>query len=98
MRFGPQGRENGWGATRIVFLGDEPAAPRQYDVGSDEAGELVEGGAVDPFVFEGQAAPLIIVELGAFAQLFFEYSNFLLQVFNDVLLVAVHPTGDREED
>ncbi|HWH69044.1 MAG TPA: hypothetical protein VNT26_06650 [Candidatus Sulfotelmatobacter sp.] len=40
----------------------------------------------------GQPAALVIVEAGFLAQLFFEDPDLLLEVFNDVLLVAVEPS------
>jgi hypothetical protein len=39
---------------------------------------------------------LVVVEARAFFQLFFEHADFLFEVFNDDLLVLVHPSGKAD--
>ena len=49
--------------------------------------------APDGLAFDGRSAALVIIESRAFSQLLFEHPNFLFQVFDDDLLVAVYPAG-----
>jgi len=59
---------------------------------------LVQSSAADGFAFDGQPLSLIIIEPRFFTQLLFEDANFLLELGDDILLVAAHPTGDRNEE
>ena len=43
--------------------------------------------------FDGKAPALVIIEVRTFPELLIEHTNFLLKIFNDNLLVAVHPVG-----
>ena len=72
--------------------------PGQQSIGGDQVGEVVEGATPDPFAFGRQPAALIIMDSRYFTQLFFEDANLLLQIREDLLLVAVPPTGDRNEE
>jgi hypothetical protein len=45
-----------------------------------------------------QSAALVIIESRAFSQLLFEHPNFLFQVFDDELLVAVYPAGKKTQE
>ena len=97
------GRLCGWSAgfealAGIVCLGDESPVPGQQGVGGDEAVKMVEVGKSDPFAFEGEGATLIIIEPGFPAELFFEDTDLFLEIDDDLLLVAVHPAGDRDDE
>ena len=72
--------------------------PGQQRVGRVETGELVQSRSADAFAFDGQSSLLIIIEPSFFTELFFEDANLFLEVRDYVLLVAVHPTGDRKEE
>ena len=70
--------------------------PAQQSVRSYDAGEAQEAFSSDGLTFEGQSAALNIIEPRAFPQLFFEHTDFLLEVFNHNLLVLVHPPGEAD--
>ena len=72
--------------------------PGQQSIRSDETGEWVQSSAADVFAFDGQPSSLIIIEPRFLTQLFFEDANLLLEIRDDILLVAVHPTGERNEE
>ena len=59
----------------------------------DDAGQAQKVFATDGFAFYGQLTALVIIEARAFSQLLLDHADFLLEVFNDDLLVAVHPSG-----
>jgi hypothetical protein len=61
--------------------------PRQKGVRSYNTGQAQEPFSADGLTLNGQSAPLIIIESGALAQLLFEHTDFLLEVFNNNLLV-----------
>jgi hypothetical protein len=65
---------------------------RRYDV--SQAQEVF---ATDEFAFHGQSAALVIIEARASSQLFFVHADFRLEVFDDDLLVAVHPSGTADQ-
>jgi hypothetical protein len=46
----------------------------------------------------GQLATLIILEARTPSQLFFENQDFLLEIFNDELLVVIHPAGNAHQE
>ena len=52
----------------------------------------------DLFRLGGQPSALVVVEAGLLAQLLPEDLNLLLEVFNNVLLIAVDPTGQTDEE
>jgi len=78
--------------------GDERPGPGQQSIRSDETGKLVQSSAADAFAFDGQPSSLIIIEPRFFTQLLFEDANFLWELGDDILRVAAHPTGDRNEE
>jgi len=86
------------GATGIVFLGDEQSVPGQQGIRTDETGELVQSRATEAFAFAGQSSSLIRIEPRLFTQLFFKNVNLLLEIRDDVLLIAAHPTSDRNKE
>ena len=71
--------------------------PGQQGIRTDETGELVQSSASEVFAFEGQPSSLILIEPRFFTQLFFKNVNLLLEIRDDILLVAVHPTSDRNQ-
>ena len=66
--------------------------PSQERVGRDDAGKAAESLAPHNLRLESQAAPLVNVEPGTPSQLLLQNTHFLLKVFDDYLLVAIHPT------
>jgi len=84
-------------AAGIVLLGDQPLMPIQERARGDDGGDLVEAIQADLPRLGGEPAALIIVESGSFAQLLLQHSDLLLEVFDDVLLLAVHPTGQAHK-
>jgi hypothetical protein len=62
----------------------------------DENVEDVEGNG--GLALDGQSAALIVIEPRAFSQLLFEDADFLLEVCDNDLLVAVHPAGDANQE
>ena len=65
--------------------------------GCDDSRNLLQPAQTDGFGFGSQPTALVIVEPGPFAQLFLEDSDLLLEVLNNVLLVAVDPTGETKQ-
>jgi hypothetical protein len=53
--------------------------------------------SADGLAFHSQSAAWVVVEARAFSQLFFEHADFLFEVFNDDLLVVVHPSGKADQ-
>ena len=98
-----QFRIHRWSANRIgsgegPLLGDEGTEPAKQSVGSDEGGELSKATPSDDLSFASKADSLSVREgLGFAAELLEENTIFLLEIFNDHLLVAVHPAGDRKK-
>jgi hypothetical protein len=70
--------------------------PGQKSVRCNDAGKAQKTFSTDWLALDCPSAPLIIVEPRAFAQLLFENADFLLEVFDDNLLVTVHPAGDAD--
>jgi len=66
--------------------------PSRQRVQGDEPGKAHQIFPTNAPGLEGQAFPLVIVELWAPSELFLEHANFLLEVFDGLLLAAVHPT------
>jgi hypothetical protein len=58
-----------------------------------QTGESIQRRSAQPLSFAGQPSPLLIIESGLLAQQFLEHANFLLQIFDHILLVAIHPSG-----
>ena len=72
--------------------------PIQKRARGGDGGNLFEPLQTDFLGFGGQSSALLVVEPGLFAQLLLEDFDLLLEVFDDVLLVAVDPAGQTEED
>ena len=47
--------------------------------------------------FDGIPAALVILEARTFPQLLLEHTDFLLELFNDDVLVAVQPAGTADQ-
>jgi hypothetical protein len=72
--------------------------PRQQGARGYDAGQAQKVFATDGFAFHGQSAALVIIEARAFSHLLFEHADFLLEVLDDDLLVAVHPSGTANQE
>jgi hypothetical protein len=73
--------------------------PTQNGSWGDQSGNLSEHPSTEDLAFDGQATSLVVVEQNAFlAQLFFEHLIFSSQVLDDVLLMAIDPTGQTDQE
>src|SRR5664280_2061801 len=73
----------------IVFPGNWTLMPIQQRARGDDSGEHFEPLQTDLPGLGGQPSALVVVEAGLLTQLFLQDSNFLLEIFDDALLVAV---------
>jgi len=80
-------------ASPIVFARDEPLMPIQESAWGAQSGNSFEVFETDVLGLGRQPSPLCIVESGFLAQLFVEDFHLFLEVLDQVLLVAVDPTG-----
>jgi len=72
--------------------------PTKKSVGCHDGSYFLECLAAQYLSFDGQVTPLIIAEQDAFlAELLFEYLVLSPQVLDNILLTAVDPTRDDEE-
>jgi hypothetical protein len=82
----------------IPFLGDEQAVPTQDGVRRHQGADLSEEPAAKDLGFDCQASALIVVEQDAsLDELLPEDLVFGAQVVDDLLLLAIDPTGEDEE-
>ena len=73
--------------------------PTKQGVGGHNRADFLEGLAAQNLSFDGQAAPLVIIEQDAFlAELLFQYLVFSPQVLDNILLMTINPTRDDEEE
>ena len=72
--------------------------PIQKRARGGQSGDSFEVFQADLVGLGGQPSTLAFVEAGPLAQLFLEDSDLFLEVFDDVLLVAVDPTGQAYEE
>jgi hypothetical protein len=72
--------------------------PIQQRARGNDAGDCLASWQSDLFGLGGQPAALLIVEPGLFAQLLLEDFDLLLKVFDNVLLVAVDPARQAEQE
>jgi hypothetical protein len=63
----------------------------------DDRGKAPQSIPSEHLRFGSQPTALVVGESGLSAQLFLEHLHFLLEVFDDELLVAIEPTADAEE-
>ncbi len=81
------------------LLGNELPVPTEDGVGSDERGDFGKGTAADCFASHGQSASLIIGQPESSAtELLLENSVLLSEVFDDCILLAADPTGERSNE
>ena len=72
--------------------------PIQERARGDDGGDLLEPMPTDFLGLSGQSSALVVVEPGLFAQSLLEDFDLLLEILDDVLLVAVEPAGQTDED
>ena len=72
--------------------------PTQQRARSDDGGDLFEPLQTDFLGLGGQSSALVVVEPGLLAQLLPEDQDLLLEVFDRVLLIAVDPAGQTDEE
>ena len=83
----------------VVLLRDEIAVPAQDRVGRRDACELAQQFSAKRFTLHGEATTLGVREAQAAAAEFLSQNTVLrLQVVDDVLLLAIHPPGEGEEE
>jgi hypothetical protein len=70
--------------------------PWQQVVRSHQTEESIQRNTPHPLGFDSQLSALAIIKLRFLAQQFFERTDSLLQTFNHVLLVAIHPVSDAD--
>jgi hypothetical protein len=74
------------------------APPRGYSRGSERLPHHLEHLAAEDFAFAGQPATLIVgQEDSPFAEFFFEDLVHGAEVFDDILVLAIDPTGQDDE-
>jgi hypothetical protein len=78
----------------VVFPGDQAPVPGQQSIRRHQAGESIQRFTPQPLVLDSQALALAIIEPQFLAQRFFAHMDFFLQIFDRVLLVAIHPAGN----
>jgi hypothetical protein len=71
--------------------------PRQESVRGYESGDASKSFSTDGLGVDRQAAALIITQARAFSQLLLEHAYLLPEVFDDSLLVAIHPAGNAHQ-
>jgi hypothetical protein len=73
--------------------------PTNKSVGCHNRADFLERLTAQYLPFDGQAAPLIITEQNALlAELLLQYLVFSPQVLDNILLMAVNPDRDDEEE
>jgi hypothetical protein len=83
-------------ANGIVFLYHKAPMPSQQSIGRHQAAEPLKCFAPKRFALGGQTSALFIIKARLLPHQFFEHPDFFLQVFNDVLLIAIHPASDAD--
>ena len=83
----------------VVLLGHELPVPAEDRVRGNDVGELPEELASEDLALDREAASLIVVEPeSSVFELLTQDAVLLLQVVDDLVLVAVHPAGNGEEE
>ena len=81
------------------LFGDQATEPTQQSVWSDQSGDLAKAPSTDELGFASKSDSLGVGKAPGFAaQLFEENAIFLLEEFDDRLLVSVHPAGDGNKE
>ncbi len=82
----------------IPLLRHQHPVPAQNRIGVDEGTDLLQFLAAKHLGFGCQTPTLVVIEEDAsLAELFLEYPIFGTQVFDHVLLLAIHPAGQDYE-
>ena len=82
----------------IILPGHQPSMPSQQSLRCDNTGDLLELPELDLLGLTGQSSSLLIGEAQALgSEMLSQHSNLLPQVFNHVLLIAVHPAGQTNQ-
>ncbi len=80
----------------IPFISYQLAMPTQDGIGSDDRGYFQQGLTPQELAFDGQAAPLIVVQEDAFlAELLHQHLDLCTLKLNDRLLVPIKPSGQN---
>ncbi len=80
-------------------LGDELSMPTQNRIGCDQRADFTEMLTPQRFSRDGQAASLVVREPQPFlAVQFFEDSIMCPEVFDELLLLLGHPTGQNRDE
>ena len=82
--------------TLVIFRSDQPLMPSQQRIRCHQIREPIQRRAAQQSSFDGQPAALAVIKPRFFAQQCLDQADFFLLVFNDLLLVAVHPTGNAQ--
>src|ERR1035437_1912115 len=72
--------------------------PSQQRARGDDGGDLFELLQTDSLGLGGQSSALVVIEPGLLAHLLPEDLDLLLEVFDRVLLIAVDPAGQTDEE
>jgi hypothetical protein len=82
----------------IVLHGDELSIPAEDCVRGNDAAELTQHLYAEFLPLHHEAAPLFVVEPKALgAELLTQHPILLLQIIDDLLLLSIGPTGDRNQ-
>jgi hypothetical protein len=82
----------------VPLLGDKQAVPAQDGIRRHQGADLGEKLAAKDLGFDGQASALIVVQEDAsLAELLAEDLVFGAKILDDLLLLAIDPTGKEEK-
>ena len=85
--------------TPVVFLGDQCAVPRQQGVRRHDRGDVPQDAASECLGFRRQSTALSVGEpQPSGPELFPQHAVLLLEIVDDIALLLVHPTGERDEN
>ena len=88
-----------WVAAELLANGDESAVPGHDGIGADDRGHLAEGGQANGLTLGSQSATLIVRQPEPpIPELILQDAVLFLEVGNDLLLVAIEPSGQRDEE
>ena len=85
--------------TAIIFLREQFSVPRQQSFWSEDVRHLFQQLPTKPFRLRGQSAALVVAESHAPITSVFSKNTILLdEIVDDMLLMLVHPAGDRDHN
>ena len=85
--------------TAVIFLGDQFPMPRQQRFRCDDFCDLRQKAPAQFLGEDGKPPPLVIAESKSLgSDLFSQHPVLFHQKFDDVLLMAVHPSSDGDDD